>query len=349
MTFLRFLLASYSILVIFISGGLFFQKKDQSYFILSAFTFLFGLEILSFLYGTSSLINLYPYFYGRYYMLSGLLYGPLLLFHFNYFLKNKPFSRIELLHLLPLVAVTISYFDILILPHPERIEYINSHFLDRIMIYNYIRAIHILGYGIFFIWMIRTHYQILNATKRLYAVSFITIYFITAVTISCLTAFASGWRDFIYYYLSSSTIFLLIAFTLYKNPDFLRGIKEKYLSSNLSDSDLEKIIKKVSRVFEEEKIYLDGNLSVRKLGKLINENPQSISQAMSLRLNENFSNYVNRYRINYSKQLFENPAYDHYTIEGIALESGFNNKVTFNRAFKEFTGQTPSSFRNRLP
>ncbi len=348
MTFLRFLLAGFSILIIFVSGGLFFQKKEQSYLMLSIFTFLFGLEMLAFLYGTSSLIDLYPYFYGRYYMFSGLLYGPLLLFHFNTILKNKPVSKSDLLHLLPLLIMSISLFDILILPHPERIEYINAHFLGRIMFYNYMRALHILCYGIFFIWMIRTHYQVLSSTKRLYAFSFTTIYFLTAVTVSFFTAFANGWRDFIYYYLLSSTIFLLIAFILYKKPEFLRSIQSKYLSSNLSKKDLDNIIEKLSSAFEKEEIYLDGRLSVRKLGKLIDENPHSISQAISLRLSTNFNSYVNRYRVDYAKKLFQDPAYDHYKIEGIALESGFNNKVTFNRSFKEFTGQTPSAYRSHL-
>ena len=32
------------------------------------------------------------------------------------------------------------------------------------------------------------------------------------------------------------------------------------------------------------------------------------------------------------------------TLLGIAYESGFNSKTSFNRIFKEFTGQSPSSY-----
>ncbi len=40
-------------------------------------------------------------------------------------------------------------------------------------------------------------------------------------------------------------------------------------------------------------------------------------------------------------------AYSNYKIEAIALESGFNNKVTFYKAFSKFTNQTPSAFRKQ--
>ena len=38
-------------------------------------------------------------------------------------------------------------------------------------------------------------------------------------------------------------------------------------------------------------------------------------------------------------------SYTQYKIEAIALESGFNNKVTFYKAFTKFTNTTPSAFR----
>ncbi|MTI89515.1 MAG: helix-turn-helix transcriptional regulator [Balneolaceae bacterium] len=345
MTILRFILAGYAFLAVFVSGGLFFRKKEQTYLMISLFTLLFGIEILDFLYSTSVVMEQYPFFYARYYFGVGFIYGPILLFHFKALIVNKTFNKKNLWHFLPFVLATIYSIDFLVLPGIERMLFVSQHFSDRIMPLNIARASHILGYGIYFVVLIYSNYKKLSPQKRLYAVSFCGIYFTTAVLISWLTAFADGWRQFIYAYLIASSIFFLVGFILYKDPEFLQGITKKYLSSNLSRSDMKRIKQKLRQAFKKDQHYLDGKLSVRKLGDLINESPHNISQTLTLELNENFNNYVNSFRIQHAQMLLQDTNYDHYTIEGIALESGFNNKVTFNRAFKEITHQTPSAFR----
>ncbi len=44
----------------------------------------------------------------------------------------------------------------------------------------------------------------------------------------------------------------------------------------------------------------------------------------------------------------QDPAYDHITLLGIAFESGFNSKTTFNRTFKQITGKSPVEYKNEL-
>ena len=40
--------------------------------------------------------------------------------------------------------------------------------------------------------------------------------------------------------------------------------------------------------------------------------------------------------------------YSHLTLLGIAYESGFNSKSTFNRIFKEMTGKSPAEYKAYL-
>jgi AraC-like DNA-binding protein len=58
----------------------------------------------------------------------------------------------------------------------------------------------------------------------------------------------------------------------------------------------------------------------------------------------NFNDFVNEYRIIAFKEKYGQPQYANYTIIGIAFECGFKSQPTFQRAFKQFTGCTPTDF-----
>ncbi|MEQ9375657.1 MAG: helix-turn-helix domain-containing protein [Imperialibacter sp.] len=348
MTALRFLLLGYAFLTIFISGGLFFKKSGQAYFTLSMFTVLFGIEMLDFLYSTSVLARMHPQFFGIYYFTAGFIYGPVLFLHFNVLLKERYFKPIDLLHFVPAVIAFLSISDILFMPGHSRMDYIGAHFFDRIMPFNYARATHILLYGIVFVFLIYKNYSSLDSKKRLYTLSTCSIYFITAVLMSWLTEYADDWRQFIVYYISASSIVFIIGYVLYTEPDFLSRIAGKYLSSNLSQKDMSVIKEKIISSFERDKAYLESNLTLARLGELIEEKPHRISQTLSELVRESFNDFTNRFRVEHAKEMLVKDEFRHYKIEAIALESGFNNKVTFSKAFTKFTAQKPSVYRNSM-
>jgi AraC-like DNA-binding protein len=62
---------------------------------------------------------------------------------------------------------------------------------------------------------------------------------------------------------------------------------------------------------------------------------------------KNNNNFINEHRINLSKNLLRNQAYQQYTITSIGLESGFNSKSAFYHTFKKQTGVTPSAYQKR--
>lgn len=349
MTVLRYLLFFYSLSSIFISGGIFFQRKGKPQLMLALFTFLFGLEMLDYLYSTSRFISVFPDFYGFYYFFVGFIYGPILWFHFSGLIyPDNKFSYWELLHFVPLLFAIIYFSDVLALPGSERVIYSRDHFYDRIMPMNYARAAHLLLYGIWFVIYIYKNKEMLTVKNRMYAIVICSIYFITAVIVSWLTMFADHWRQFILYYFLASTIVFIIGYILYSKPDFLDGIAKKYLHSGLDVLTMQRIIKKIEAEFENNKIFLDRELTLHKLAEHTNERPHFISQTLSTQVGENFNDFVNRYRIEHAKGMLRNEKYNHFKIEAIALESGFNNKVTFNKAFSKFTLTTPSSFRDAM-
>ncbi|GAB5523205.1 MAG: hypothetical protein Roseis2KO_10770 [Roseivirga sp.] len=347
MTYLRFLLLFYALSTIFVSGGLFFKRAGLSYSLLSAFGLLFGLEMLDFLYSTSELIYIHPELYGYYHMPIGFLYGPVLWFHFLFFIKpDFKFKWAHLVHLLPFLIVVITFSDILAMPGSERMQYMWVHFLERIMPYNYTRSAHILSYGVGIVYLVYRHFSSLAGNKRIYAIAICTIYFLTAVLLSWLVGYADGWRQFIYYYLLASTMVFLIGYALYKDPRFLTQIARKYLHSALAKGDMERIAEKVSLSLNQEKLFLRKDLTLRKLSDEIEEKPHKISQTLSELMKESFSDLINRCRVNHAKEMLLDPTFNHYKIEAIALESGFNNKVTFHKAFQKFESMTPATYRS---
>ena len=70
-----------------------------------------------------------------------------------------------------------------------------------------------------------------------------------------------------------------------------------------------------------------------------------LSQILNEKLNQNFFDFVNNYRIQEAKKLLVSPDGGLLTILAIAEEVGFNSKSAFNNAFKKVTNTTPSEFR----
>ena len=95
---------------------------------------------------------------------------------------------------------------------------------------------------------------------------------------------------------------------------------------------------------EEERPYLDPGLSLRSLAARVQIHPNQLSWLLNNRLQQNFNEFVNSYRIAQFKQLALDPANSHISLLGLAYESGFNSKTVFNTYFKKQEGMTPGAF-----
>ncbi|ADB39178.1 helix-turn-helix domain-containing protein [Spirosoma linguale] len=95
---------------------------------------------------------------------------------------------------------------------------------------------------------------------------------------------------------------------------------------------------------ENERPYLDPDLSLTDLARRLKTNASVLSQVINAGTGKNFNDFVNQYRVDDFKQQALDPANGHLSLLGIALESGFNSKATFNRAFKKLSGQSPREF-----
>ena len=102
------------------------------------------------------------------------------------------------------------------------------------------------------------------------------------------------------------------------------------------------IYSRLVTLFETEKIYLDSELTINDVGKVIFTNKLYISRAISKFTGRNFCQFVNYYRISHSVQLFrENP--DLKVVE-LANQSGFNSTVSYSMAFRLYMSESPSDW-----
>lgn len=94
--------------------------------------------------------------------------------------------------------------------------------------------------------------------------------------------------------------------------------------------------------------YLEEGLTIAQLSGKIAYPEYKVRQLINGALGfRNFSAFLNSYRIKDAKALLANPDLARLQVTQIAFELGYGSVATFNRAFKEAEGMTPSYFRKR--
>jgi AraC-like DNA-binding protein len=112
-------------------------------------------------------------------------------------------------------------------------------------------------------------------------------------------------------------------------------------------SEIQKTISRLQESMEEQKFYLDPDLSVSRLASHTGIPAKTISAILNQYHQVNFNDFVNGYRIREVQSQLADPNNRHLTISGIALEAGFNSQATFQRVFKNNTGMSPREYMNQ--
>ncbi len=121
---------------------------------------------------------------------------------------------------------------------------------------------------------------------------------------------------------------------------------KKYSGSNLSQEERQSIASKLHTMMTEERPYLESDLNINELATRIPCAPKHLSQVINEAHKSNFFDFINRYRIEEAKQQLMHSS--EKTILEVLYASGFNSKSSFNTAFKKYTNQTPTEFKNSI-
>ncbi len=144
------------------------------------------------------------------------------------------------------------------------------------------------------------------------------------------------------------TFIYIVGFYSLKQPDIFRmPLQIKPQSKSHEGLDLKQIqdlSQKLEEIMVRQKIYLDHQLTLVDLAKTLGISTNKMSWLLNNIHKMSFYDYVNKYRVEAFIEKIHNGEHRHHTLLALSIDSGFNSKSTFNRAFKMFVNDTPREY-----
>lgn len=336
--------------------------------LIAAFVTIHSLFILEFVCFYSN----YSFVYPDTYLMSSigaLLYGPLLYLYFKRITQNYQLRARDVWHFLPTVILFIVLLPVYSLPIEEKIKiqldsseiYTQKDFIFIIFIP---KLISLIVYGFFISKLYlknravepSTSDSVIEFWKRgIYRMHIIYVisYFIYGISVSGLF-FAANEVLYHSQVIAMSSMVLYVAAMAYIQPKVFSleayqlydESSGKYQKSSLTETFSLELKEKLMELLIDKKIYKDNSINLEKLSTELNTSRHNTSQIINEHFNENFYEFLNDYRIQEAKELLLKKNGNKMNVAEILYEVGFNNKVSFNNAFKKRTGLTPTQFRN---
>jgi AraC-like DNA-binding protein len=339
--------------------------------ILATWLFLIAIEMI-FALVNETVLPLYEFVF------IPFTYGPCLYLYVKFLTtENIKFKWQYWLHLIPFVAV----FTTAIVFHGRPVIkldnfFANDPFLSFRLIYGLSFFISITTYSIIAFVLIRRHErnmkELFSYTSARITLSWLKVisigFYVTYVLVFIVGVYVIFKKELPY----DPTIvsyfgltFFAFAFSSYgiKQPGIFNELyaerktktrkvepvepEIKYERSGLKDSDAEKYLGRLLKHMETKKPYLDVDLTIQDVAESLSIPRHYLTQVINEKLNKNFYQFINEYRVEEVKILLADKDYQKYTMTAIAFEAGFNSKSSFNSAFKEITGMTPSEYKEK--
>ena len=121
-------------------------------------------------------------------------------------------------------------------------------------------------------------------------------------------------------------------------------IYEKYKSNKVSTDECERLVEKLHKLMNDQRLYTDPELKIRDLAISMNTSAHNLSYLFNQYLNCNYYDFINEYRIEEFKRMIEEEQPDKSTLTSIAMRCGFSSRASFFRYFKRATGVTPNEY-----
>lgn len=296
---------------------------------------------------------------------SFLLFNPALFLYIKSLtVPNFKLRLVQLLHLLPyLVFEVFAYttqelFDLTnFFEHDNRFIYRMSFSIANVvswMVYNPISIIYVHKHRM----NLHNEQSTIKKNENLGWVLFVSIFYVVYCIVALLLAgtvyFGKLYPLIPHIYNYSILLFLVYVLSFYglyqtKLPAKLlsKEIKKTpYKNSSLNEEMKRTISKMIIEYIETQKAYLNPDLSMDILSSDLKVPKYQLTEVLNTVIGQNFFRFVNKYRVDAVKKMLAD-SNNKFSIEAIGFECGFASKTAFYSVFKDFTGKTPLTYRNK--
>ncbi len=344
---------------LFISLNLILTKKNKfpsPQFLLGLIILFLSFHCIDSILTDTKLFYSFPHFFGLKDPFI-LLYGPLIFFYILSLVKpNFQFKKHHLLHLLPFI-----FFFIRIAPLYFQSAAYKQRLLDlmysdytavRDLEINGLFNLHIFIYLILALAILFKSY--LSRKDKVLFLERKDLKHLTIMMSIILVVFSLNMIRFWFSYSAETVLwvpflvailFLIIGYRSLQIEQVITTRPEPFLVNQISQFNL--IIKQLDHEVLTNKLYCDPSLNLNNLAHKLDTNRQYLSSAINKIKGLSFSKYINKYRVEEAKKLLSSKNYQHFGLEKIAQDSGFNSLSTFQRAFKDIEGISPSKYRTK--
>lgn len=338
------------------------KKIDRgSRILIALFVFVHSLFILNICTNRSNYLFEFPHTYLMS-TWSSFLYGPLLYFYYKRVSQRHVFNWKDAWHLIPTI-ILLAYLipNVYAFTGSEKVNLMLDRMQNgvspgdssKLVLLVILKAISLGIYAFFIHKILKKGIGKLSSKtkqwqKNIYYIhiAYVATYIIYGVSISIGNPYPILYHTPI---ILMATMVVYVGYAANVQPDVFSGLYTytnklfpKYVKSGLTQSLSLELKENLARVFREEKLYKRNDINLDMVAKRLNTTRHNASQIINEHFDMSFHKFVNHFRIQEAKVLLQSDK--KLNIIDIAYEVGYNNKVTFNKAFKKDTHLTPTQY-----
>lgn len=134
-----------------------------------------------------------------------------------------------------------------------------------------------------------------------------------------------------------------------QNPETIEiNNNGKPITPDISKDIEDAIVKKLEK-FESTKRYLEKDMSLSKMAIILQTNSKYVTKVIAKHRNKGTREYITELKLDYIIEMLKTDSkYRNYTHKALGEEAGFRTTQKFTRAFKTYTGITPTYFIYKL-